>query len=84
MSGLPVASTARRRRSSGGARCRVPPRAIRSCLSPALGRPIALALLTRGSQRIGEHVRVYHLGAETEALIVRTPFYDPEGRRVHG
>ena len=47
-------------------------------------RPIALALLTRGSQRIGAHVRVYHLGAETEALIVRTPFYDPEGRRVHG
>ncbi|MBV8146075.1 MAG: sarcosine oxidase subunit alpha family protein, partial [Gammaproteobacteria bacterium] len=55
-----------------------------SCLSPALGHPIALALLTRGSRRIGEEVRVYHLGAETRARVVKTPFVDPEGRRVHG
>jgi sarcosine oxidase, subunit alpha len=55
-----------------------------SCLSPALGHPIALALLTRGSQRIGERVTVYHLGTETPARVVRTPFFDPEGRRVHG
>ncbi len=59
-------------------------RVTSSCWSPALGRPIALALLSRGSQRIGEQVRVYHLGAETGAVVVRTPFFDPEGRRVHG
>jgi sarcosine oxidase subunit alpha len=55
-----------------------------SCVSPALGHPIALALLTRGAARIGERVRVYHLGSETLAQVVKTPFFDPEGRRVHG
>ena len=59
-------------------------RVTSSCLSPALGHPVALALLTRGSQRLGERVRVYHLGAETPAEVVRTPFFDPEGRRAHG
>jgi sarcosine oxidase subunit alpha len=59
-------------------------RVTSSCTSPALGHPIALALLTRGSQRIGERVRVYHLGTETVALVVKTPFFDAEGRRVHG
>ena len=59
-------------------------RVTSSCSSPALGHPVALALLTRGSQRIGERVRVYHLGTETLAEVVKTPFVDPEGRRVHG
>jgi sarcosine oxidase subunit alpha len=59
-------------------------RVTSSCLSPALGHPIALALLTRGSQRIGERVMVYHLGTAIPAQVVRTPFFDPEGRRVHG
>jgi len=59
-------------------------RVTSSCLSPALGHPIALALLTRGSQRIGERVVMYHLGAAIPAQVVRTPFFDPEGRRVHG
>jgi len=59
-------------------------RVTSSCLSPALGHPIALALLARGAQRLGERVRVYHLGTETLAEVVRTPFFDPEGRRVHG
>jgi len=59
-------------------------RVTSSCLSPVLGHPIALALLTRGSQRIGERVVVYHLGAAIPAQVVRTPFFDPEGRRVHG
>ena len=59
-------------------------RVTSSGLSPTLGHPIALALLTRGSERIGERVRVYHLGHETLAQVVKTPFYDPEGRRVHG
>jgi sarcosine oxidase subunit alpha len=59
-------------------------RVTSSCVSPALGHPIALALLTRGSQRIGERVRVYHLGTETVAHVVKTPFFDAEGRRMHG
>jgi sarcosine oxidase subunit alpha len=59
-------------------------RVTSSCLSPALGHPIALALLTRGTQRIGEQVRVWHLGVETPARVVRTPFVDPQGGRVHG
>jgi sarcosine oxidase subunit alpha len=59
-------------------------RVTSGCLSPALGHPIALALLTRGSQRIGECVTVYYLGTATPAQVVRTPFFDPEGRRVHG
>ncbi|HEY4448807.1 MAG TPA: 2Fe-2S iron-sulfur cluster-binding protein [Steroidobacteraceae bacterium] len=66
-----------------------PPAAIEgrvtsSCMSPTLGHPVALALLTRGSQRLGERVRVYHLGSETVAEVVKSPFVDPEGRRVHG
>jgi sarcosine oxidase subunit alpha len=59
-------------------------RVTSSCQSPALGEPIALALLTRGLQRIGERVQVYHLGKEIPAQVVKTPFFDPEGRRVHG
>jgi sarcosine oxidase, subunit alpha len=59
-------------------------RVTSSCWSPALGYPIALALLARGSQRTGERVRVYHLGATTEAEVVRTPFLDPKSERVHG
>jgi sarcosine oxidase, subunit alpha len=59
-------------------------RVTSSCLSPALGHPIALALLTRGAQRLGEHVRVFHLGVETAARVVKTPFVDPQGGRVHG
>ena len=59
-------------------------RVTSSCQSPAIGEPIALALLTRGAQRIGECVKVYHLGKEIQAQVMKTPFVDPEGRRVHG
>jgi sarcosine oxidase subunit alpha len=52
--------------------------------SPELGYPVALGLLTRGAARIGERVRVWHLGQSVEAEVVRTPFIDPEGERVHG
>jgi sarcosine oxidase, subunit alpha len=68
---------------------RAPPAAIDGRVtsggfSPELGCPIALALLAGGTQRIGEPVQVYHLGLMTEAVVVRTPFVDPEGRRLHG
>jgi sarcosine oxidase subunit alpha len=55
-----------------------------SCMSPELGTPVALAMLTRGSQRAGEEVQVYHLGAMHRARVTRPPFVDVEGRRVHG
>jgi len=52
--------------------------------SPELGMPIALAMLTRGAQRLGERVRVHNLGASFEADVVKTPFVDPNGDRLHG
>ena len=55
-----------------------------SAMSAALGRPIALAMLARGSARTGERVRVHHLGKTIEAVVVTAPFVDPEGLRLHG
>ena len=55
-----------------------------SGFSPALRHPVALAMLQRGSQRIGEKLRVYHLGTEIEAEVVKTPFFDPKGERLNG
>jgi sarcosine oxidase subunit alpha len=55
-----------------------------SYLSPELGRPVALAMLTRGLQRTGERVRVHHLGTTIEADVVKPPFIDAAGKRVHG
>ncbi|AMO23649.1 sarcosine oxidase subunit alpha family protein [Ramlibacter solisilvae] len=55
-----------------------------SGFSPALRHPVALAMLTRGTQRIGERLRIYHLDTEIEAEVVKTPFFDPAGERLHG
>jgi sarcosine oxidase subunit alpha len=52
--------------------------------SPELGAPVALGLLMRGAQRLGEQVRVHHLGTMIEAQVVKAPFIDPQGERVHG
>ena len=59
-------------------------RVTSSCWSPALGRPVALALLNGGAGRLGERVRVHHLGRTTEAEVVKTTFVDPQGARLHG
>jgi sarcosine oxidase subunit alpha len=59
-------------------------RVTSSVMSPELECPVALALLAGGARRIGEEVRVHHLGAMTTARVVRPPFVDPEGKRVHG
>jgi sarcosine oxidase subunit alpha len=66
-----------------------PPAAIEgrvtsSFMSPELGYPVALGMLARGTQRLGEELRAYHLGSEIEARVVRLPFIDPPGARVHG
>jgi len=52
--------------------------------SPVLGTPVALAMLRGGSQRTGEELRVHHLGTSIGARVVKPPFVDPAGARVHG
>jgi sarcosine oxidase subunit alpha len=52
--------------------------------SPALGAPVALALLSRGAQRLGERVHLHHLGATLDAVVVKAPFVDPAGKRLRG
>jgi sarcosine oxidase subunit alpha len=55
-----------------------------SCFSPVLGHPVALGLLRRGRQRLGERLTVWHLGRPVAAEVVATPFLDPKGERLHG
>ena len=67
----------------------VPPAAIdgfvtSSAFSPVLGHPVSLAMLKRGSQRLGECITAYHLGQAFKAQVVKTPFFDPTGERLHG
>jgi sarcosine oxidase, subunit alpha len=51
--------------------------------SPAIGKPIALALLRGGRTRLGEHVTLHDLDAKGEATVVSPAFLDPEGKRLH-
>ena len=57
-----------------------------ACFSPTLGRTIALGLLRRGPQRLGERVRAYDPIRGRDTLVeVRAPvFYDPDGARLRG
>jgi sarcosine oxidase subunit alpha len=55
-----------------------------SAFSPVLGHPVALALLKRGGQRMGERVTAYHLGRPFAADVVKTPFFDVAGDRLKG
>ena len=52
--------------------------------SPTLERPIALAMIEGGRDRIGQDVTVFHLGETRSAVIVDACFLDPEGVRLHG
>jgi sarcosine oxidase subunit alpha len=52
--------------------------------SPELERPVALGMLARGTQRLGEKIRIHHLGNIIDAEVVKAPFIDPEGARLHG
>jgi sarcosine oxidase subunit alpha len=52
--------------------------------SPNLGHPVALAMLKRGRARMGERITVHHLGTAIAAEVVATPFFDPQGERLHG
>jgi glycine cleavage system aminomethyltransferase T len=53
-------------------------------MSPSLGAPGALGLWARGAERLGERVRVHHLGTTLEAVVVKAPFIDPAGGRLDG
>lgn len=55
-----------------------------SVASPTLGRPLAMALVERGNQRLNETVRIWDLGTWREAKISDMRFYDPSGDRLHG
>jgi len=55
-----------------------------SVFSPTLERPLALALVERGTHRIGETVRVWDLGTSRLACIADPRFLDPAGEKIHG
>jgi sarcosine oxidase subunit alpha len=55
-----------------------------SCHSPALGHPVALAMVKGGSSRLGKKATVYHLGKPIAVELVASTFYDPQGERLHG
>ena len=54
-----------------------------SAMSPNLGRPIALGLVRRGRERIGESVEVYDMGQRLRATIVEPVFIDKAGERLN-
>ncbi|MGO4833042.1 glycine cleavage T C-terminal barrel domain-containing protein, partial [Rhizobiaceae sp. 2RAB30] len=54
-----------------------------SYLSPNLGRPIALGLIERGMERMGETIDLVHLGTPLRATIVSPVAFDPEGGRLN-
>ena len=55
-----------------------------SYFSPAIGRPIALALLANGRARLNEILHVPMPGGAVAARVVAPVFVDPEGRRLDG
>jgi sarcosine oxidase, subunit alpha len=55
-----------------------------AALSPALGQPVALALLRGGRRWQGERLTVHDLDRQCPAIVVDPRFYDPEGARLHG
>ena len=54
--------------------------------SPALGHDIALALLRRGRERLGETIRVVDLlrDADVACRVVDPVFIDPKGEKLRG
>jgi len=54
-----------------------------AAVSPALGRPIALAMLRGGRARLGATITVHDLDRQCTATVVTPTFYDPEGKRLH-
>jgi sarcosine oxidase subunit alpha len=56
-----------------------------SCMSPTLGRSLALALVEGGRALIGGRVRLFApSGTRIDAEVVRPVFFDPKGARMRG
>ncbi len=55
-----------------------------SAFSPTLNQPVALALIENGQSRIGEAVKIWHMGNWRTAKIVTPGAYDPQGDRING
>ena len=57
-----------------------------ACFSATLGYGIALGLLARGAERMGQRVRIFDSvrGGDFEALVCPPVFVDPEGVRARG
>jgi sarcosine oxidase subunit alpha len=54
-----------------------------SCVSPHLGRPVALARVRGGIQRKGQTVSLDIAGRRHSAALVDPAFYDPHGERLN-
>ena len=54
-----------------------------SCISPTLGKSIALGVLKNGRQRYGEKLHVYSLGRFYNAEVCEPHFYDIESKNVN-
>jgi sarcosine oxidase subunit alpha len=52
--------------------------------SPTLNRPIALGLIERGAERMGEEIAFVHLGKTIRAVIAQPCAFDVEGARLNG
>lgn len=55
-----------------------------SYFSPMLSRAIALGLVERGLERMGEEIDIFHLGAMRRAVVAPPCALDPQGERLHG
>jgi sarcosine oxidase subunit alpha len=53
-----------------------------SVWSPSLNRPVALGLVARGRERMGEEATVWDLGEKRRVRIVAPCSYDPKGERL--
>jgi sarcosine oxidase subunit alpha len=55
-----------------------------ACLSPTLGRTIALGVLCNGRDRMGELLTVCDEDNRYEVRVASPVFYDPDGERLNG
>ncbi|HEY1723180.1 MAG TPA: sarcosine oxidase subunit alpha family protein [Magnetospirillaceae bacterium] len=55
-----------------------------SVMSPTVGRPIALAMIESGRERVGQKIEIFDQGRIMEATVVAPCFYDPAGERLRG
>lgn len=54
-----------------------------SCFSPTLNRPVALALLEAGREKIGQEIGTFHMGETGRARVCESCALDPMGERLN-